>query len=1040
MPMDCQDTAIRAPAGFSTRRDFEFELDGIKSNADHASNECDSILETRDPVGRPDSLQDLKRIGGHFVLESTLGHGSSGTVFRAYDERLERYVAIKVIHQSLPSDGGAPENFFAEARSLAKLPHACIVQVYEIGATSVSPYLVTELVDGPSLRELLQQGAVSHRTAAEIMMEVAAALDFAHKNGVLHRDLKPSNILLMRHQRQSESRSGAAHHWLPKITDFGLAKRIDGGQTSAKRQIVGTPAYMSPESARGIVGEVDCRSDIFSLGVVLYELLANRLPFSGTLGETLAKVRQCDVVPPRRIAPRVPADLEAICLKCLQKSPESRYSSAAELHADLRGWLQGRPISARRAPRMERAAKWCYRQPLLASATIGCAGLILLTVGLSLTLYALQSMNAWKEHHRNVDMLMGAEEGAIQEGLEAIRNVSESLEIVRARLDLESTDWNARARLLLVEGPQNIDDAQLLWRRLAESNSPEEFDTIVDWLSPYWAELKPSIGREADDGRAVKNCMVILRWPTSASEKATAIETLVELLCSPSFDARWLPLMEPYRREIVAAILKEYEPETRTRELCESGCNMLCKLCHGDTDLLCSLLQIAGDDDVAAICEALRPNRAEAVAHLSTKAEEYKAGLAIRPSNRPPIAERDAYLVISQLSRTIIAIAQLSHSAQEWEHHFRIDDPRIEAYFVQGAARQGLDANRLAGLLHQDPQPSALRAVVLAMDGLRPRQFRGHPVLLNWLKQSYLSNADAGVHSSIRYVLEKFREGSWALTADQSLKGIRKPGFDWFVDSLGQTMVLLPTKVSCNEKEETVQLTVAISSTEITYEQLRSLNFSTLNRATGQSPIDDSAAQLVTPRNALDYCNALDDLEGFAENERAVTKQIDANIAAGSVALTAAKDSSAEPSYEIDRRKTGYRLPTAAELETAAEFELLADAWRRDSDPAWLGCYFHPRPYHPVTRAYSRMPNRHGMFQILGNIWEWTIENEHCDSSAQRLFNITPQDRLYIVGGPIDQQTNLLFGKASKPLRIIYEHPQVGFRVVRTLEDGENSQ
>ena len=242
------------------------------------------------------------------------------------------------------------ERFLREARSAAQLHHPGIVAVHDVGRDHETLYIVSELVRGPSLMERLRRERLSFRESADLIGQVSDALDYAHRQGVIHRDVKPSNILL--------EESGAAGRVAPRLMDFGLALRDAGEVTmTVDGQVLGTPAYMSPEQVRD-PHAVDGRSDVYSLGVILYELLTGELPFRGTTRMLLAQVVSDEPRPPRRLNERIPRDLETICLKCLRKAASRRYRSAASLAADLRRWLSGHPILARPVGRLERLWLW----------------------------------------------------------------------------------------------------------------------------------------------------------------------------------------------------------------------------------------------------------------------------------------------------------------------------------------------------------------------------------------------------------------------------------------------------------------------------------------------------------------------------------------------------------------------------------------------------------------------------------------------------------------------------------------------------------
>jgi len=293
---------------------------------------------------------------GRFELKRCLGSGSFGTVFLAHDTELDREVALKVQRSGALADAHEAERFLREARSAAQLEHADIVSLHETGTTEEGvPFLVCEYIEGETLSDRLTHGALSPAQGAGLVLRVARALAYAHEHGVIHRDVKPSNILL--------DRRGDPH-----LADFGLAKREIGEETvTPLGEIMGTPAYMSPELARGDAHHVDARSDVYSLGVVLYEVLTGDRPFHGVRRLLLLQVLEEEPRPPRQLDERIPHDLETICLNALQKAPSQRYASAGAMADDIERYLAESPIQARRSSAIVRLGRWARRQPMAAS-------------------------------------------------------------------------------------------------------------------------------------------------------------------------------------------------------------------------------------------------------------------------------------------------------------------------------------------------------------------------------------------------------------------------------------------------------------------------------------------------------------------------------------------------------------------------------------------------------------------------------------------------------------------------------------------------
>jgi WD40 repeat protein/serine/threonine protein kinase len=429
-----------------------------------------------DPADRSAVAADagpLPAVAGYQVI-GVLGRGGMGVVYRARQLKLNRLVALKMV---LAGAHAAPETvarFKTEAEAVAQLQHPNIVQIYDIGEHQGLPFFAMELVEGPSLAEQLGHGTLNPRTAAQLIEALARAIHVAHERGIIHRDLKPANVLLAAAPMGTVDVTAAATlthasaqwgvvlaapggpptRYIPKITDFGLAKRLDEEHSHTQTgALLGTPSYMAPEQALGAAPSgsraqqpVGHPVDLYALGAILYELLTGRPPFlADTPLDTVLQVLRDDPVPPVRLQPRVPLDLQTICLKCLEKEPRRRYTSALDLADDLARFAAGEAIRARPVGVAERALKWARRRPAVASLL----ALVLLTATTGFGLVTWKWLDA--EHARAAERQQREAAELAREGERQQHEEAEQARLNEQRLRLQAEETLYLNRISLAD-------------------------------------------------------------------------------------------------------------------------------------------------------------------------------------------------------------------------------------------------------------------------------------------------------------------------------------------------------------------------------------------------------------------------------------------------------------------------------------------------------------------------------------------------------------------------------------------------------------
>ncbi|MCE9566785.1 MAG: SUMF1/EgtB/PvdO family nonheme iron enzyme [Planctomycetes bacterium] len=546
----------------------QVEIDGRA-----VTGHSETVTQTQ-PEPKPSLTHPFLAIPGYEIL-GELGRGGMGVVYKARHVRLNRPTAIKMLLGGQYANPIAQVRFLVEAEVVAQIQHVHVVRVFEFGQHDGQPFFALEFVEGGTLAGKLKSVTrFAPRDAARMVAKLADAIAAAHAKGIVHRDLKPANVLLDENGQ-------------PKVTDFGLAK-VGTSEMTLSGAIVGTPSYMSPEQASGRTKEVGTPTDVYALGCILYELLTGRPPFKGESPmETIQQVRTSEPMRPRSVVSAIPRDLETICLKCLEKDVKKRYSTAAELEADLWRYLDGRPITARPVSSLERVGKWASRNPARAIAT-GVSILVLIATLIAANevqkqqeadRFAVEKQRAddriQSEQQRTADLRTTRAESLVR----ALSTASTS-EVPRLIEDLAEMQELARPKLVELARQPILTKPGLHGRLALLSNhpamsaelvaylpicQPDELLTIRQLLKPHASLVTPELwvvllDAKSSSGKRVRAASALADLTPTDSRWESVSSLVVELLVKEnSLQAVvWSQALEPVRGHLLPSLIHRY--------------------------------------------------------------------------------------------------------------------------------------------------------------------------------------------------------------------------------------------------------------------------------------------------------------------------------------------------------------------------------------------------------------------------------------------------------------------------------------------------
>jgi serine/threonine protein kinase len=728
------------------RECFDFFGDPpLASNSvpDTIKSDVSTITNKNFSIDKENEGRDLPSHFDRFAITKLLGRGSHGVVYEAEDLQIRRRVAIKIAHTA-GGDSCGNRAFACEAANASRVNHPSIVRVLDVGEFRGTHFMVSELIEGKNLAEFAKSQKLTDVDCAHIVADIAAGIESAHQFGVIHRDLKPSNIMIEFIGSTQPDEMKAVTPFSPdalhvRILDFGIAKMVDRTtRRTSEGDIVGTPHYMSPEQASGDSARVDSRSDIFSLGVVLFELLSGKVPFDGPELSVITGIRDLKAPSIRNYRDDLSVGLEKIVHKCLERKPSRRYQSAADLEADLRNWIDGKRLSFRR---------WQLKQ-----WTVSAVLLVFLVP------FVAMGLRLPSESMTNLEL----------RGDRA------------AKLILVSADANRTARI------QHLED----WIETGDPSS------LLDWTNHFDVDVSTNaaeLGKANHIGlteiqnhrmRIAEICLTQGSNCDSSDAKRFAVELMGP---RPEQEKIWLPLLNRMSDQFVRELesMLDHDWDTRKRRVLFGLLKRKWEM-SGDTEGLMRLLDASQTEELSLIVPA--------VLHAAASSDSFfRKSLLTELDNTEPSSE--AGLGTDQSSRWRAKLGLVAYGLEEWERVDRLlsraTDPRPRSYFIYWFRQCELSmepfVRRFKEFKEEWLGTAAIECISSVRNQVVSETMRSKCVEL--LSDAYQSHPSVGVHNAARKLLIAWGMGSLVQLADCQVefKQIRRDR-NWYLNSSGMQM------------------------------------------------------------------------------------------------------------------------------------------------------------------------------------------------------------------------------------------------------------